>query len=341
MASNSAGPTARSSVQTFEGLASFGASGRPSRRRWPRSTSGTTTTGWSSPRANRLAQMRITLRFAGTSHAIVIGLPLDGDRQTDRSTPASGVPRHGSPTTRPSPGRTHRDRARDRRDPPHRRRGGGTEPVRLDPTHDHHASHHPDPAERWHGLRAGRSRRLRPAWLRRLRRLRRLRAHQRGPGGRGFGGGAIDERIGDAITVASNDGTTLGLETADGWTRTIDTSNVVLTRDGVTITASDILVGERVRVAQTRNADGSYTVTGIEVQPSIVTGTVGSSSATGFTVVASDGTTTTVTVDDQTTWAAPGSTSASLADATAGRSVAVAGALQADGSIVATAVRLG
>jgi hypothetical protein len=162
-----------------------------------------------------------------------------------------------------------------------------------------------------------------------------------GPGGRGFDGSGLDARMGDAITVASNDGTSLGLQTADGWSRTIDTTGVVLTRNGATITASDIQVGERVRVAETRNADGSYTVTGIEVQPSVVTGTVGTPSTTGFTVVASDGTTTTVTVNDQTTWQAAGSTSASLADATAGRSVAVAGQLQADGSILATAIRLG
>jgi hypothetical protein len=163
---------------------------------------------------------------------------------------------------------------------------------------------------------------------------------QRGPGGRGFDASRIDGRLGSSVTVTSNDGTSLGLETADGWTRTVDSTGVVLTRDGATITASEILVGERVRVVQTRNADGSYTVTGIEVQPSVVTGTVGTVSTDGFTVVASDGTTTTITVTDATTWSAPGSTTVGLADATSGRSVAVAGALQADGSIVATAVRL-
>jgi hypothetical protein len=67
--------------------------------------------------------------------------------------------------------------------------------------------------------------------------------------------------------VTSNDSTVLGLETADGWTASIDTTGVVLTRDGTTIAPSDILVGQPVRVVQTRNADGSYTVTGIEVQP--------------------------------------------------------------------------
>ena len=43
----------------------------------------------------------------------------------------------------------------------------------------------------------------------------------------------------------------------------------------------------------------------------------------------------------RTTWAARGADSVSIADATTGRSVAVEGQLQADGSIVATRVILG
>ncbi len=165
---------------------------------------------------------------------------------------------------------------------------------------------------------------------------------RRGFGGRDFAGaGILADRQGRSVTVASNDGTSLGLQTADGWTRTIDTTGVVLTRDGVAIASSDILVGERVRVVQTRNADGTYTVTGIEVQPTITVGTVGTVSTDGFTVVGEDGTTTTVSVTPETTWSARGADSASITDATAGRSIAVQGQLQADGSIIATKVRLG
>ncbi len=161
-------------------------------------------------------------------------------------------------------------------------------------------------------------------------------------GVRGFDGfGLRGPRLGSRVTVTANDGTDLVLATPDGWTRTIDTAGVVLTRDGVTIAIGDIQVGESVRVVQTRNADGSYTVTGIEVQPAVVLGSVGTASTDGFTVVGSDGTTTTVTVDQATTWWARGASSASIADATAGRSVAVQGRLQADGSILATRVLLG
>lgn len=167
---------------------------------------------------------------------------------------------------------------------------------------------------------------------------------QEGPrfGMRGSGGfGLRGLRQGAGVTVTAIDGTNLVLTTPDGWTRTIDTTGVVLTRDGATIAIGDIQVGESVRVVQTRNADGSYTVTGIEVQPAVALGTVGTASADGFTVVGSDGTTTTVTVDQATTWWARGASSASIADATAGRSVAVQGTLQADGSILATRVLLG
>ncbi|MEZ4598004.1 MAG: hypothetical protein R3C32_15040, partial [Chloroflexota bacterium] len=91
------------------------------------------------------------------------------------------------------------------------------------------------------------------------------------------------------VAVTAVDGTNLALETADGWSRTIDTTGVALTRDGATIAIADILVGEHVRVVQTRNADGTYTVTGIEVQPATAMGTVGAVATGGFTVVGSDG----------------------------------------------------
>ncbi len=123
-------------------------------------------------------------------------------------------------------------------------------------------------------------------------------------GAAGFGQRGL--RPGSGVTVSTNDGTSLVLSTPDGWTRTIDTTGVVLTRDGVAVAIGDIQVGESVRVVQTRNADGSYTVTGIEVQPALAVGTVGTASTDGFTVVGIDGTTTTISVTPETTWSAAG-----------------------------------
>jgi hypothetical protein len=168
------------------------------------------------------------------------------------------------------------------------------------------------------------------------------RGHMGGPG-QGIGGrvgsrGDIAGMGRGAVTVTSNDGTSLGLETSDGWSRTIDTTGVVLTDDGATITLADIAVGDKVSIAQTRNADGSYTVTGIAVLPATVSGTVATVGTDSFTVTLADGTTQTVDVSTATTWRVQGSTAPGIADLTAGRQVSAAGTLADDGSLDATTV---
>ncbi len=169
------------------------------------------------------------------------------------------------------------------------------------------------------------------------------RDHQGGPrmgfgdqGGPGRGDFAGMGR--DAVTVTSNDGTSLGLQTADGWTRTIDSTGVVLTRDAATIALSDVAVGDRVSIAQTRNADGSYTVTGIAVLPDTVSGTVATIGTDSFTVTQADGTTQTVNVSASTTWYVQGSTTPGIATLTVGHQVSAQGTLAADGSLDATKV---
>jgi len=168
-------------------------------------------------------------------------------------------------------------------------------------------------------------------------------------GGQGFGGQQGFPGVGrgdmagigrNAVTVTSNDGTSLGLKTADGWTRTIDTTNVVLTKDGATIALADIAVGDRVSIAETRNADGSFTVTGIAVLPAMVSGTVATVGTDSFTVTLADGTTQTVNVTASTTWRVQGSTSTTpgIADLTVGRAVSATGTTAADGSLDATMV---
>jgi VCBS repeat-containing protein len=165
---------------------------------------------------------------------------------------------------------------------------------------------------------------------------------QQGVGGQpGFGGPGRGNMAGlgrAAVTVTTNDGTSLGLTTPDGWTRIIDTTNVVLTKDGATIALADIAVGDRVSIAQTRNADGSYTVTGIAVLPALVSGTVATVGTDSFTVTIADGTTQTVNVTAATTWKVQGSTAPGIADLTVGRAVSATGTLAADGSLDATTV---
>ena len=157
------------------------------------------------------------------------------------------------------------------------------------------------------------------------------------PGGMDRGGpGGIGQ---NSITIASIDGTTLGLVTADGWSRSIDTAGIVLTNAGATIPVTDLVVGQAVKVDETRNADGSYTVTGIETAPTRVSGTVGTVGTDSFTITKADGTSVTVSVSATTTFSAVGSTTAaSLSTLTVGQAVSAQGALQADGSIAATSV---
>ena len=168
---------------------------------------------------------------------------------------------------------------------------------------------------------------------------------QQGGPGQGFGDQQGGPGRGDfagmgrnAVTVTTNDGTSLGLQTADGWTRTIDTTGVVLTKDAATIALADIAVGDRVSIAQTRNADGSYTVTGIAVLPATVSGTVATVGTDSFTVTLADGTTQTVNVTASTTWYVQGSTTPGIADLTVGRAGLRPGTLAADGSLDATTV---
>ncbi len=165
-----------------------------------------------------------------------------------------------------------------------------------------------------------------------------------GPGRQGGGqrngglrGGVMDVAR-DAVTVTASDGTSLTLETPDGWTRSIDTTGVVLTKDATVIPLSDIAVGDRVRIEQTRNADGTYTVTGIELLPDLAQGTVAEVATDSFTLTLADGTTQTVHVTPATVWNVLGSTTPGITDLVAGRAVVAVGQLEADGSLDATRV---
>ncbi len=141
-----------------------------------------------------------------------------------------------------------------------------------------------------------------------------------------------------SVSVSAITAPVISLVTDDGWTRDIDTTGVVITRGGQTITLDDVSVGDDVRVAQTRNADGSWTVTGIEVQLATVQGTVASVATDSFSITQADGTTVTVRVSDTTQWLTRRGTTTGLSSLTVGQGVVAAGVRAADGSIDATAV---
>jgi hypothetical protein len=152
--------------------------------------------------------------------------------------------------------------------------------------------------------------------------------------------------VGDAgrlVTVAAVNGSTVSLVTKDGWTKDVDTTNVVITLDVATKTAADLAVGDTVQVDQTRNANDTYTITGLELVLPQVVGVVGTLGSDSFTVAQMDGTTTTVHVSDTTKWpmAMSGAGATGLSNLKTGDFVTAQGKLEADGSMDASSVTSG
>ena len=118
------------------------------------------------------------------------------------------------------------------------------------------------------------------------------------------------------------------------------TSTVKLTKGGQDITVSDLKVGDQVRLRQTRNDDGSYTVTALAVVVPTINGRASAITSSGFKVTTRDGSVWTVTVNGSTTYNF-GQGTGSLADVKDGEGVHVAGTVTADNTMTATNVRVG
>jgi hypothetical protein len=169
-----------------------------------------------------------------------------------------------------------------------------------------------------------------------------------GPGlGRGFGRGDLPRGPGgpvlrrgapSAISVSAITAPVISLTTDDGWTRDVDTTGVTITRNGQTITLADIHVGDDIRLGQTRNADGTWTITRIDIELAVVQGTVASVGTDSFTVTETDGSVVTVHVADTTRWLARRGNTAGLSSLAVGAAVVAEGVRAADGSIDAIAV---
>jgi hypothetical protein len=152
-----------------------------------------------------------------------------------------------------------------------------------------------------------------------------------GPGF-GFGG----------VSITAINGSNLNLATEDGWTRTIAvTSTTTITKGGKSIALGELAVGDKVRFSQTKNADGTFTVTAIQVVLPSVAGTVTAKTATTITVEGRDGTSATIHVDANTTYEVAGVTTAGLGDVAVGMRLVAVGTLNTDGSLDATAVHAG
>lgn len=141
---------------------------------------------------------------------------------------------------------------------------------------------------------------------------------------------------GRVATVSGIDGPSLTLMTADGWTRTVDTTGVPITRGDATIGVADVRVGDTVGVAQRRADDGTWQVSAIRVRLTVVRGTIAAVAADGFTLTTRAATSTTVRVSDATSWGCR--LAGGLATLEVGDSVVARGVAATDGSLDATAV---
>ncbi|MEA2620903.1 MAG: hypothetical protein QOC97_1676 [Chloroflexota bacterium] len=170
----------------------------------------------------------------------------------------------------------------------------------------------------------------------------------RGPAGAfpgfGFKGGAFGGlgRFGlGGITITAVNGSDVSLKTDDGWTRTITVTDATkITKGGAAIKVGDLAAGDKVRLAQDRAADGTYTVTGIVVVLPTVAGQVSAVDGNTVTVTQPGGTKATIHVSGGTTYQVNGAKGA-LSDVKVGSFIAAEGTQRSDGSLDATTVHLG
>lgn len=150
-----------------------------------------------------------------------------------------------------------------------------------------------------------------------------------------FGGHRFRE-----ITITAISGSNVTLGTDDGWTRTIALTDAVdLTKGGQDIAVSDLTVGDQVRLRQTHNDDGTYTLNVVAVVVPSARGEVSDVSPSGFKLTTRDGSVWTIAVNGGTEYQY-GAGDGSLADVTNGTTVVVQGTSTGDNALTALTVRV-
>jgi hypothetical protein len=105
-----------------------------------------------------------------------------------------------------------------------------------------------------------------------------------GPGGFGPGPAMGGERLGGlvgfgGVTITKVDGSAISLKTDDGWMRTITVgADTQITKGTEKASLSDLHVGDQIRFSQTKQADGSYSITRIAIIVPRIDGTVSATS---------------------------------------------------------------
>jgi hypothetical protein len=156
-----------------------------------------------------------------------------------------------------------------------------------------------------------------------------------GPGGPGFGHGL------GGITITAISGSSISLETADGWTRTITVDGgTTYSKSGDTIALGDLKVGDEIGFRQTLEDDGSWTIDSIAVILPRAGGEVTAVSGATITVKDRAGASVTITTTATTEFQVNGD-NAGLADVKVGMFLVAEGTKNSDGSLSATDVRAG
>jgi hypothetical protein len=159
-----------------------------------------------------------------------------------------------------------------------------------------------------------------------------------GPGGPLGGPGLRAGRAFGQISITAINGSDVSLKTDDGWTRTITVAtSTSITKGGQPATLSELKVGDVIRFAETRNADGSYAITRIEIVVPQVAGVVTAVGADTITVTGRNGVTATIRTSSSTTYHV-GQANGSRSDVKVGSAIIASGTKAADGSLDASSV---
>jgi hypothetical protein len=127
------------------------------------------------------------------------------------------------------------------------------------------------------------------------------------------------------ITIRSINGSSLGLGTDDGWTRTIVVeSTTTITKGGQPVALSTLSVGDEIRFSQKKNDDGTYTITAIVVPTPKVAGKVTVVTDTMITLDVKGDTDKVIVVNGSTVYKL-GKDAATKADVTVGDRIAAQG----------------
>lgn len=142
-----------------------------------------------------------------------------------------------------------------------------------------------------------------------------------------------------SIAITKIDGSKLSLQTTDGWTRTIDATGATITRAGQTISVTALKVGDQISFRESRQSDGTYKITTIQVLLPTASGTVTAVGSASVTITQFDGSSRTLALTGSTTYTEAG-TSVSRSALVVGVRISAQGTVDSAGNFTAAAVTI-